>query len=267
MILMRHSLFFHQSTLRFTLPRNTGSGTLISGKVGCVLGVRGARYRVVVVTRYRDSALAMCGLRRHSMRSESLDIRAGSRVHHGCMTSLRISEVAEQTGVPATALRFYEKVGIVVPARTENGYRAYSPSDIARLEFVVRAKTVGLSLDEACELLALRDLDDCAPVQDRLSSLVRSRMADARVRSEEFATFADGTDLGTLGALIAAEWDCCSFFEFRLLLSDDPLSSRSVASGPERCPQGAHNRAEAEWPVGGFGRRAYRRYRADLFGR
>lgn len=241
------------------------------------------------------------------------------------MTSLRISEVTEQTGVPATALRFYEKVGIVVPARTENGYRAYSPSDIARLEFVVRAKAVGLSLDEATELLALRDLDDCAPVQDRLLSLVRSRMADARVRSEELATFADelavhlsqlrsrpdgpcddacgcltgdiasvasqpvrfmspqtptsipivddcsldrallstrldewraalhgssvdlcadtatvtlaaDTDLGTLGALIAAELECCSFFEFRLevgasgrrLVVQTPASHRAV---------------------------------------
>jgi DNA-binding transcriptional MerR regulator len=129
------------------------------------------------------------------------------------MTSLRISEVTKQTGVPATALRFYEKVGIVVPARTQNGYRAYSPRDIARLEFVARAKTVGLRLDEATELLALRDLDDCAPVQDRLLSLVRSRMADARIRSEELAA---GTDLGTLGALIAAESECYSFFEFRL---------------------------------------------------
>ena len=107
------------------------------------------------------------------------------------MTSLRISEVTDRTGVPATALRFYEKVGIVVPGRADNGYRTYDDTDLERLEFVMRAKAVGLSLEQAAELLALRDLNECGPVQDRLSSLVRSRMLDARARAAELDAFAD----------------------------------------------------------------------------
>ncbi len=114
------------------------------------------------------------------------------------MDGLKISEVAERTGLTASAPRFYENAGIVAPARAANGYRAYTPADVESLLFVTRAKAVGLSLEEIGDLLELRDADRCGPWQDRLSEMIATRLVTTRSRIAELAMFAE--DLGGLHA-------------------------------------------------------------------
>ncbi|MGW6880813.1 MerR family transcriptional regulator [Streptomyces goshikiensis] len=41
------------------------------------------------------------------------------------MTSYRLSQLAERSGVPATTLRFYEDAGLLGADRTPSGYRMY----------------------------------------------------------------------------------------------------------------------------------------------
>jgi len=110
------------------------------------------------------------------------------------MDGLKISEVADRTGLSASALRFYEDAGIITPGRAPNGYRAYSEIDVDALRFVTRSKAVGLSLDEIAELLELRDTDRCAPLQDRLTELVTTRLADTKARAAELAAFTADLD-------------------------------------------------------------------------
>jgi DNA-binding transcriptional MerR regulator len=110
------------------------------------------------------------------------------------MDGYSISQVAEQTGFTASALRFYEDSGLVRPARTPAGYRTYDDRDVERLRFVGRAKGLGLSLVEITELLALLDDDRCEPVQDRLRNLVQSKLVDAHERIAELAVFAAELD-------------------------------------------------------------------------
>lgn len=62
-----------------------------------------------------------------------------------------VSSAAELTGMHAQTLRQYDRLGIVVPARTRGGGRRYSPGDIARLREVQR-----LSLDEGINLAGIR---------------------------------------------------------------------------------------------------------------
>lgn len=102
---------------------------------------------------------------------------------------MKISEVADRTGLTASALRFYETAGIVTRGRAVNGYRAYSETDVDALRFIARSKAVGLSLDEIAELLELRGSDRCAPLQDRLTELVAMRLTDTKVRAAELAAF------------------------------------------------------------------------------
>jgi len=55
-------------------------------------------------------------------------------------------------------VRFYERAGLLnEPRRTASGYRLYAASDVGRLRFIRRAKTLGFSLDEIAELLRLND--------------------------------------------------------------------------------------------------------------
>ncbi|MGL5284914.1 MAG: Zn(2+)-responsive transcriptional regulator, partial [Aeromonas sp.] len=68
----------------------------------------------------------------------------------------RIGELAKACGVKADTLRFYEKNSLIAPSiRSDAGYRLYSEEDRRRLEFILRAKSVGFSLADIGELLDL----------------------------------------------------------------------------------------------------------------
>jgi DNA-binding transcriptional MerR regulator len=95
------------------------------------------------------------------------------------MEGLTISKVAEQTGFSPSALRFYDAAGLVTPARTPAGYRSYDAACIEVLQFIARAKRLGLSLDDISDLLTLLDDQRCQPVQERLRGLLTAKIADA----------------------------------------------------------------------------------------
>jgi DNA-binding transcriptional MerR regulator len=105
------------------------------------------------------------------------------------MSTLRISQVAAQTGFSASTLRFYDQAGLVTPARGESGYREYDPGSVETLRFVARAKRFGLTLPEIAELVELFDGDRCEPVQARLSALVAGKIADAQRKVAELGAF------------------------------------------------------------------------------
>jgi DNA-binding transcriptional MerR regulator len=105
------------------------------------------------------------------------------------MDGYSISQVAERTGFSTSALRYYERHGLVEPDRTPAGYRRYDEHHLELLAFVGRAKGFGLTLDEITQLLALLDEDRCAPVQDRLHALVDDRIAGAQRRIAELVAF------------------------------------------------------------------------------
>jgi DNA-binding transcriptional MerR regulator len=105
------------------------------------------------------------------------------------MDRYSISEVAERTGFPASTLRFYEQHGLVRPDRTPAGYRTYREHHVEQLEFIGRAKGFGLTLGEITELLGLLEEDRCAPVQDRLRTLVDDKIAEADTRVAELEAF------------------------------------------------------------------------------
>lgn len=117
------------------------------------------------------------------------------------MTSLTISQLARRSGVPATTLRYYEKVGVIpAPTRSDSGYRLYDEQALARLAFVQRAKALGVELEDLADLVRLWDGAECAPVQDRLRSLVHEQRAATHERLDELSQLA--ADLDAVSATI-----------------------------------------------------------------
>lgn len=57
-------------------------------------------------------------------------------------TAYRISEAARRVGVSASALRQWERQGLIRPMRTDSGYRLYTDDDLARLDRVRRLRQV-----------------------------------------------------------------------------------------------------------------------------
>lgn len=67
--------------------------------------------------------------------------------------TLRIGEVAQQTGLTVEALRYYERMGLLPhPPRSTGGLRRYRPDVVDRVRFVKQAQTLGLSLKEIQQL-------------------------------------------------------------------------------------------------------------------
>ena len=71
---------------------------------------------------------------------------------------LRIGNLAAQTDVTVEALRYYERLGLLPPARRrDSGYREYPPDATRLVRFIKRAQSLGFTLAEVRELVRLRE--------------------------------------------------------------------------------------------------------------
>ena len=68
----------------------------------------------------------------------------------------QIGELAKRCSVTTDTLRFYEKNNLIKPiGRSESGYRLYNEENQKQVGFILKAKDLGLSLDEILELLEI----------------------------------------------------------------------------------------------------------------
>ena len=82
---------------------------------------------------------------------------------------MKIGELARVVGTNAKTIRFYEAEGLIPePERTHAGYRAYGTESVSRMEFILKAKRLGLSLHEIMGILRLHDAKEstCVHVRD-----------------------------------------------------------------------------------------------------
>ena len=71
---------------------------------------------------------------------------------------MQIGDLAAQLRINTKTIRYYESIGLMPePERTAAGYRLYNARDFERLQFIRKAKTIGLSLEEIGQILSLRD--------------------------------------------------------------------------------------------------------------
>lgn len=70
--------------------------------------------------------------------------------------ALTISALARRAGVTSKTLRYWERVGLLPKAkRTHTGYRVFSPEAIHYTDFILKAKSVGLTLSEMKRVIVL----------------------------------------------------------------------------------------------------------------
>ena len=97
---------------------------------------------------------------------------------------MSIGQVAEAVGVATTALRYYERQGILSPTdRSQAGYRLYDETAVRRLRFVRSAQAVGFTLDDIRSLLQVDGESSCKDVQrliERRLAEVNAKMADLK---------------------------------------------------------------------------------------
>ena len=96
---------------------------------------------------------------------------------------MSISDFAQRSGVNASALRFYESLGLIESVRSSGGRRRYHRSGLRRIAYIVFAQRVGFTLEEIAAQLAR--LPMAARFQTAGASLrcLRSNQAEVVMRS------------------------------------------------------------------------------------
>ena len=101
---------------------------------------------------------------------------------------MKIGELAKATGLSTKTIRFYEAEGLIPdPPRTDSGYRAYADPDVARLGFILKAKRLGLSLDEIKGILQLHDWNQ--PTCVHVRSLLEEKVAQVETVIQDLLGF------------------------------------------------------------------------------
>ncbi|OBI04074.1 MerR family transcriptional regulator [Mycolicibacter nonchromogenicus] len=95
---------------------------------------------------------------------------------------LSIGEVAHRSGVAATTLRYYERIGLLAPPARIGGQRRYDEAVLARLEVIGLCKTAGFALEEIALLFA-----DDAPGRPASKALARAKLAEIDAQLESLS--------------------------------------------------------------------------------
>lgn len=95
-----------------------------------------------------------------------------------------IGQLAGAVGVAPSAVRFYDRSGLLRPdGRTEGNYRVYGDAALERLRFIRAAQANGFTLEDIAALLAFRD-GAPSPCRD-VRRLIADRLADLDRRARE----------------------------------------------------------------------------------
>jgi DNA-binding transcriptional MerR regulator len=89
--------------------------------------------------------------------------------------AMTIGDVARRSGVPASTIRYYERLGVLPPARRRGGKRRYDVTVLDALAIIRFATHVGLTLAETRELLGGRA---ARPKPERWREVARRRLGE-----------------------------------------------------------------------------------------
>ena len=116
---------------------------------------------------------------------------------------LTIGEVARQTGRRASAIRYYEQIGLLPEPERLGGQRRYETGTVRRLAMIDTAQRAGLALDE------IKDLFDAAPGDD--ATAIAALRELARRKLPELAAVIERAVGAQQWLEAAAQCDCPSF--------------------------------------------------------
>lgn len=144
---------------------------------------------------------------------------------------LTIGQVAAEAGVASSAIRYYERVGVLPEPQRVAGQRRYGRETVERLATIAVAQQAGFSLDEIGELLRGSDRGRAS---DQLRELAQRKLPEVETlvaragAMKRWLEIASGCGCGTL--------DECALFDDPGLA---PSGSRApelrvVAAGPRR---------------------------------
>ena len=95
---------------------------------------------------------------------------------------MNIGLAADHSGLPPKTIRYYEDIGLIRADRHENGYRDYSNQHIHKLRFLQRSRSLGFTIEECRQLLALYEDRDRASADVKTMALERIADIERKIR-------------------------------------------------------------------------------------
>ena len=95
---------------------------------------------------------------------------------------MNIGEVAKMAELPIKTIRYYEEIGFIQPKRSANGYRSFRVSDVHKLAFLGRSRSLGFSIDDCRTLLQLYENDTRASADVKQIAQEHLARIDAKVK-------------------------------------------------------------------------------------
>jgi MerR family copper efflux transcriptional regulator len=104
---------------------------------------------------------------------------------------LRIGDLSQRAGVAPSAVRYYERIGLLpAPTREDGGQRRYDEAAIARLRKIEQLKALGLSLEEIAGVIDLYFQDPTArKAKLKVVAILRRHLAEAEQKLEALEQF------------------------------------------------------------------------------
>jgi len=109
---------------------------------------------------------------------------------------MNIGQAAQRSGLPPKTIRYYEDIGLLLPARRANGFRDYGDKDVHELRFIARARGLGFSVEECRHLLELyRDTGrESAEVRETAAAhivTIRAKIAELKTMERTLSSLID----------------------------------------------------------------------------
>src|SRR4051812_11693162 len=123
--------------------------------------------------------------------------------------TLSIGEVAARAGMSASAIRYYERNGLLPEPERESGQRRYTGATIRRLGAIDVAKRAGFSLAEVRTLLD--SIDQGAPAHEQLHALAERKLPDVDALIRRAHGMRGWLSLATACRCVSLE--ACALFE------------------------------------------------------
>lgn len=112
---------------------------------------------------------------------------------------MNIGDVSRHTGLPPKTIRYYEDIGLVIPGRSDNGYRQFREQDLHKLTFLGRARALGFTIEDCRTLMAL--YEDETRASSDVKRVAKSHLAKIETKIADLQAMRD-----TLTHLV----DCCA---------------------------------------------------------
>ena len=111
---------------------------------------------------------------------------------------MRVTQVAKELGVSADTVRYYTRIGFLVPEKHQvNGYKEYNQENLQRLRFILSARQLGFSVDDIGQIIgeAEKGRTPCPLVRrlidQRLHEMEKRFIETARLRKRMLAAVDD----------------------------------------------------------------------------